>query len=130
MTLVDTSVLLDVLVAGSTHGDDSERRLAAAHGAGRVTINLVVAAELAPLFDREEALWETLREAGLDLVPYPRAAIFRAGQAFLRYRKRGARRDRILPDFLIGAHAEAEGASLLTRDRGFYRDYFPKLRIA
>ena len=129
MTLVDTSVLLDVLVAGAAHGDASERRLLDAQRAGRVTINLVIAGELAPLFDREAALWETLAEAQVDLVPYPRAAIHRAGQAFLRYRRRGGRRDRILPDFLIGAHAEAEGARLLTRDRGFYRDYFPKLRL-
>ena len=36
MTLVDTSVLLDVLLAGAEHGDESERRLATALRAGLV----------------------------------------------------------------------------------------------
>ena len=50
MTVVDTSVLLDVLVSGSTHGDASAGRLAAALNAGPVVVNDVIAAELAPLF--------------------------------------------------------------------------------
>jgi predicted nucleic acid-binding protein len=62
--------------------------------------------------------------------PYPREAIFIAGAAFLQYRRGGGARQRILPDFLIGAHALASGATLLTRDRGFYRPRFPGLRLA
>jgi hypothetical protein len=31
---------------------------------------------------------------------------------------------------MIGAHAVAEGCLLLTRHRGFYRDYFSDLRLA
>ena len=129
MTLVDTSVLLDVLLAGAAHGDESEVRLAAALRAGTVVVNVIIAAELAPVFDDERALWGTLADAEIELVPYPRAAIYLAGHAFRRYRRRGGTRRRILADFMIGAHAVVEGAALLTRDRGFYRDYFPKLRL-
>jgi len=128
-TLVDTSVLLDVLVEGAAHGDESEARLMAAARAGQLLINDVIAAELAPTFESEAALWATLAEAQIQLVAFPRAGIYIAGQAFLRYRRRGGGRHRILPDFLIGAHAVASGVRLLTRDRDFFRDYFPRLRL-
>jgi predicted nucleic acid-binding protein len=57
-----------------------------------------------------------------------------AGQAFQRYatrrRKRaGAGPRRILADFLIGAHAHANGLALLTLDRRRYRVAFPGLRL-
>jgi predicted nucleic acid-binding protein len=130
VTLVDTNVLLDVLLAGARHGDDSERRLAAALRVGPVFVNDVAAAELAPLFAEESELWRVLRSAQIQHAPYPRAAIYVAGQAFLRYRRAGGTRQRIMPDFMIGAHAAVTGASLLTRDRGFYRGRFPGLRLS
>ncbi|TMA46831.1 MAG: type II toxin-antitoxin system VapC family toxin [Deltaproteobacteria bacterium] len=130
MTLVDTNVLLDVLLEGARHGDESEGRLAAALRAGPVVVNDVIAAELAPLFDGEADLWRVLASAQIQHVPYPRPAIYIAGQAFLRYRRGGGARHRIMPDFMIGAHAVVSGARLLTRDRGFYRSRFPGLRLA
>jgi predicted nucleic acid-binding protein len=130
MTLVDTNVLLDVLVEGARYGDESEARLAAALRAGPVVVNDVIAAELAPLFASERDLWHMLATTQIQHDPYPREAIFLAGAAFLQYRRNGGARQRILPDFLIGAHALASGATLLTRDRGFYRTRFRGLRIA
>lgn len=60
-TLVDTNVLLDVLLEGAAHGDESEARLAAALQMGPLWINDIIAAELAPVFDDEGALWSMLR---------------------------------------------------------------------
>ncbi len=130
MTLVDTNVLLDVLLKGARHGDDSERRLGAALRAGPLFVNDVIAAELAPLFSEETELWHVLASAQIQHAPFPRSAVYVAGHAFLRYRRSGGARQRIMPDFMIGAHAVVSGAQLLTRDRGFYRSRFPTLRLA
>jgi predicted nucleic acid-binding protein len=34
-----------------------------------------------------------------------------------------------LADFLIGAHAQKQATQLLSRDRGFYGEMFPSLKI-
>ena len=41
----------------------------------------------------------------------------------------GGRRERVIADFLIGAHAQQRSHRLLTRDRGFHRAYFTELSV-
>jgi predicted nucleic acid-binding protein len=50
-------------------------------------------------------------------------------EAFLQYWRAGGAKTPPLPDFYIGAHAEAEGLVLATRDATRYRTYFPQIEI-
>ena len=53
----------------------------------------------------------------------------RAGQAQADYRRAGGTREKLLADFLIGAHALTEQRPLITRDPRLYRRYFPDLTL-
>jgi len=65
----------------------------------------------------------------LDLERTPKRALFLAGKAFKRYRASGGTRTGVLPDFFIGAHAEVEVLTILTRDARRYAQYFPKVNV-
>ncbi|TPI25020.1 type II toxin-antitoxin system VapC family toxin [Mesorhizobium sp. B3-2-1] len=129
MTLVDTNVLLDLVTDDPKWADWSIGQLEAASLDGPLLINDAVYAELAVRYERIEDLDAFVDEAGLDLAPMPRAALFLAGKVFTQYRKPGGSRTGVLPDFFIGAHAAVNGLPLLTRDIGRYRTYFPSLKL-
>ena len=74
-------------------------------------------------------LTEFLRDWEIRFVPSSLESATLAAEIFRRYLTRGGRRGRIVPDFLIGAHAQLHADRLLARDRGFYRDYFAKLNL-
>jgi predicted nucleic acid-binding protein len=129
-TLVDTNILIDIL--GPAELAARRWSLAALKhtlGEGLIVFSAIVWAELSKPSLGEEALsrafaWlQPLRE------DFPFDAAFPAGTAYAQYRLRGGKRERTLPDFLIGAHAVAAGHRLLTRDAGRYRSYFPSLNI-
>lgn len=128
-TLVDTNVLLDLLTNDLTWAQWSIAQLDAASMRGAIAINDVVYAELSVRFETIEALDAVLAEARVVMLPMPRAALFLAAKAFARYRAAGGVRTGVLPDFFIGAHAAVEGATLLSRDAGRYKSYFPALDL-
>ncbi|MDN5926489.1 MAG: type II toxin-antitoxin system VapC family toxin [Hyphomicrobiales bacterium] len=129
MTLVDTNVLLDLVTDDQRWADWSIAQLEAASLDGPLVINDVIYAELAVRYDSIEDLDAFLDEAGLEMMPMPRAALFLAGKVFTKYRRAGGSRTGVLPDFFIGAHGAVSQLPVLTRDVGRYRTYFPSLRL-
>jgi hypothetical protein len=127
--LVDTNVFVDIWTSDPKWGEWSARALAAAAASDTLAVNPVIYAELSIGFTTEAALDEALADAGIRRLPLPYRAAWLAARAFAAYRKRGGARVRPLPDFFIGAHAEAEGHRLLTRDAARVRTYFPKVRL-
>ncbi|MCA1404317.1 type II toxin-antitoxin system VapC family toxin [Ensifer sp. IC3342] len=127
MTLVDTNVLLDIVTDDVKWADWSIAQLEAASLAGPLLINDTIYAELSVRYDRIENLDAFLDEAGLEMTPTPRSALFLAAKVFTQYRRAGGSRTGVLPDFFIGAHAAVSQIPLLTRDIGRYRTYFPSL---
>ena len=129
MTLVDTNVLLDLATNDPHWADWSIRQLESASSRGPLIINEISYAELSVRFPRIEDVDGFLRNGGFDVESTPRAALFLAGKVFRTYRERGGARTGVLPDFLIGAHAAVAGLTLLTRDTGRYRTYYPTVAL-
>ena len=128
-TLVDSSVLLDIVTEDPEWLDWSAAMLASAAETGRLVINPIIYAEVSCGFERIEDLDAAVPVEYFAREPLPWAGGFLAARAFLKYRRTGGTRRSPLADFYIGAHAAIAGYTLLTRDARRYRTYFPKLRV-
>jgi predicted nucleic acid-binding protein len=129
MTLFDTNVLLDIATADPVWLPWAEKEFRNAALQGPILINPIIYAELAPAFGTASDLDRWLDPLVFHRLPLPYTAGWIAAQAFLKYRRSGGVKTSPLPDFNIGAHAEVEGHTLITRDGARYRTCFPSLTL-
>ncbi len=128
-TLVDTNVLIDVAVRSPYWLPWSRSRLKDAKKSGSLIINQIVYSEFAIRYDSIDEVDALLPEDEFRRESLPFEAAFAAAKAFGVYRRAGGPREKVLPDFLIGAHAAVRGYTILTRDSAGYASYFPMVEL-
>ena len=129
MIAVDSSVLLDVLGGDERFADASIASIGEALSIGEVVVCDAVIAEVQAMLDTRETAMESLNTLGIRYLETTEQAAVRAGHMQRRFRDRGGRRERVVADFIIGAHALLQCGALITRDAGFFRDYFKGLKV-
>ena len=136
MILFDTSVIIDARDKDSPWHEWAKDKIAdAVSSGGGAAVNTVVVAEASVRAFDADAVPALLAAIGMTLVDLPVSAAIPAAKAYAAYldRRRALGQsvpDKTpLPDFLIGAHAHAEGLTLVTRDPGRIRTYFPKVEL-
>lgn len=128
-TLIDTNVLVDIAVRDPQWSHWSRRWLSAAAMAGGMVVNPIVYSEFSFRYETIDQVDALLPDDQFRREDIPWHAAFLAARAFRIYRDGGGRKTRVLPDFLIGAHAAIRGYTLLTRDPAGYRRYFPTVDL-
>ncbi|MCH8473625.1 MAG: type II toxin-antitoxin system VapC family toxin [Opitutales bacterium] len=127
-TAVDSSVLLDVLTDDPAFAETSEAALRKAMAEGVLMVCETVVAEILPVLG-EEALGAFFEDWGIQFAAGDLVSARLAGSHFARYLQRTPQKQIVVPDFLIGAHAQVHSDRLLARDRGYLREYFKELTV-
>ena len=134
MIAVDSSVLIELLGDGPLAGA-AEACLRQALSCGPVVVCDIVVSEITAGLGHGAEIMDVVEEMGMRFVPVDQRAAIRAGEMQRRYAERmrakgdTAAAPRTVPDFIVGAHALLQCSALITRDAGFFRDYFKGLKV-
>ena len=129
MIAIDSSVIIDLLSNDSGTAEGAEASLRQSLSVGPVVLCDVVLAEVTTALRDGALALGALEDMGIGYLPVESKSAVRAGEMQRRYRQRGGRRERTVPDFLVGAHALLQCDALITRDASFFRDYFKGLKV-
>jgi len=123
---LDTSALIALLNNNEAAHPAVLREFQRYKSSGMVFITEVVFAEASAGMNSAEELRLALDELGISDLSANDDGLFSAGQVFKNYRrsKGTGKKDGVLPDFMIGAVAEAKGVALITlNDRDFVNKF-------
>ena len=127
--LVDSNVILDVFLNDLKWADWSESKLEEYSDYTSLYINSIIYSEISIGFELIEDLEGAIIKAGFQMLEIPKEALFLAGKAYLKYKRRKGVKRTPLPDFFIGAQAAVLTLDLLTRDVSRYQTYFPTVKL-
>jgi predicted nucleic acid-binding protein len=127
-TAVDSSVLFDI-VKGAPGASAAQSALEAALAHGSLCICAIVIAELGRYFADAKELNDFLADCQIEHDPIEIQAALEAARIMRSYARNKGPRERVAPDFLIGAHALCQAQALITTDAGFFRNYFEGLSV-
>ena len=134
MIALDTNVLIDLL-GDDPRADAAEAALRLALTNGPVVVCDVVLSEVTAGLGSGSEILDVLEDMGIRFLAVDERAAVRSGEMQRKYnqRMRAAGKapitPRTVPDFLVGAHALLQCSALITRDVGFFRDYFKGLKV-
>ena len=86
MIFPDSNILIDIIEKDSIWYDWSFARMADASGSGRVVINHVVVAEVAPFSGELVTFLEAINRMGVEIEALSNQAAYAAGHAFREHR--------------------------------------------
>ena len=127
--MIDTNVVIDLVTPESHWFAWAVRTLSDAKAERSVTASTIVIAELAAYAGQADDIIPKLGRLGIGVVDFDVSSAVLAGRAQAAYRSAGGTREKLLGDFLIGAHAVSRNLPLATRDPKPYRTYFPELTL-
>ncbi len=136
---VDTTILIDILK--DEYRSYQEKLYTALERREVIVAPSVVFAELMPQFKGKTNLLKSfLNEHKIKIEPLDVDSTINAGIRWMKYLRRKSKKkcphcghilkfkEHFLSDFYIGGFAVIKCDTILTRDRGIYRKYFPELR--
>jgi predicted nucleic acid-binding protein len=125
---VDSSVLFEIL-KDAPGAEAAQLALEASLTKGSLCVCAIVVAELGRYFKNDKDLLAFLSDCQIDHDPIIIESAVEAARIMRQYAKNKGPRERVAPDFIIGAHAIQQTDGLITIDTGFFRQYFSSLRV-
>jgi predicted nucleic acid-binding protein len=89
----------------------------------------MVYSEFAVGMPSKDAVDEAVSRFAIERMQSEDAVLWRAAAAYAKYRAEKGARTTVLPDFHVGALAEAENAPLMTNDTRDWQKFFPALQL-